>query len=40
MDLPNEILIHNEILGLKGGKGTLVATSPPISCRPRSAKRR
>ncbi len=28
MDLPNEILIHNEILGLKGGKGTLVAISP------------
>ena len=28
MDLPNEVLVHNEILGLKGGKGTLVAISP------------
>jgi hypothetical protein len=28
MDLPNEVLVHNEILGIKGGKGTLVAISP------------
>ena len=28
MDLPNEVLIHNEILGIKGGKGSLVAISP------------
>ncbi len=28
MDLPAEILIHNELLGIKGGKGTLVAVSP------------
>ncbi len=25
MDLPAKILIHNELLGLKGGKGVLVA---------------
>ena len=28
MDLPAKILIHNELLGIKGGKGTLVAISP------------
>ena len=28
MDLPNDILVHNETLGIKGGKGTLVAISP------------
>jgi len=28
MDLPTEVLIHNELLGIKGGKGTLVAISP------------
>ncbi len=28
MDLPTEIQIHNELLGIKGGKGTLVAVSP------------
>ncbi len=28
MDLPAEIQIHNELLGIKGGKGTLVAVSP------------
>ena len=27
MDLPAEVQIHNPILGLKGGKGTLVAVS-------------
>jgi hypothetical protein len=24
MELPAEVLIHNEILGIKGGKGTLL----------------
>ena len=28
MDLPAEIRIHNELLGIKGGQGTLVAVSP------------
>jgi len=28
MDLPADVLIHNPILGLKGGKGTLVMVSP------------
>ncbi len=28
MDLPARVLIHNELLGIKGGKGTLVAVSP------------
>ena len=28
MDLPAEIRIHNDLLGIKGGKGTLVAVSP------------
>lgn len=25
MDLPAQVLLHNEVLGLKGGKGTLIA---------------
>lgn len=28
MELPAEIMIHNELLGIKGGKGTLVAVNP------------
>jgi hypothetical protein len=28
MELPSEVLIHNEILGVKGGKGTLIQISP------------
>ncbi len=28
MDLPAEIQIHNQLLGIKGGKGTLVMVSP------------
>jgi hypothetical protein len=24
MELPAEVLIHNELLGIKGGKGTLI----------------
>jgi hypothetical protein len=28
MELPAEVLIHNEILGVKGGKGTLIQISP------------
>ena len=28
MDLPAEVLIHNQLLGLKGSKGVLVALSP------------
>ncbi len=28
MDLPAEIRIHNELLGIKGGGGTLVAVNP------------
>ena len=28
MDLPAEVQIHNDLLGIKGGKGTLVAVSP------------
>ena len=28
MDLPSEVLIHNETLGIKGSQGTLVAVSP------------
>ncbi len=27
MDLPAEVLLHNELLGIKGGKGSLVAVS-------------
>ena len=28
MDLPAEVQLHNELVGLKGGKATLVAVSP------------
>ena len=28
MELPNEVLIHNELLGIKGGKGTLLQVTP------------
>ena len=28
MDLPAEVLIHNDLLGIKGSQGTLVAVSP------------
>ncbi len=28
MDLPANVLIHNQLLGIKGGKGTLVAVNP------------
>ena len=28
MDLPTEIQIHNQLVGLKGGRGTLVAIHP------------
>lgn len=28
MDLPADVLLHNELLGIKGGKGTLVAVDP------------
>jgi hypothetical protein len=28
MELPAEVLVHNPILGLKGGKATLVRISP------------
>lgn len=27
MELPTEVLIHNEVLGIKGGKGTLLQVS-------------
>jgi hypothetical protein len=27
MELPAEVLIHNELLGVKGGKGTLLQVS-------------
>jgi hypothetical protein len=27
MELPAEVLIHNEILGIKGGRGTLLQVS-------------
>lgn len=27
MELPAEVLIHNELLGIKGGKGTLLQVS-------------
>jgi len=27
MELPAEVLIHNEILGVKGGRGTLIQIS-------------
>jgi hypothetical protein len=28
MELPAEVLIHNQILSVKGGKGTLITISP------------
>jgi hypothetical protein len=28
MELPADVLIHNEILGVKGGKGSLITISP------------
>ena len=28
MDIPMDVLIHNEALGMKGGKGTLLQVSP------------
>ncbi len=28
MDLPSEVRLHNTLLGLKGGKGTLIRVSP------------
>lgn len=28
MELPAEVLIHNEVLGVKGGKGTLLKINP------------
>jgi hypothetical protein len=28
MELPAEVLIHNETLGVKGGKGSLITVSP------------
>jgi hypothetical protein len=28
MDLPAEVLIHNQLLGAKGSRGTLLAVSP------------
>ena len=28
MDLPADVQIHNELLGIKGGKGTLIMVSP------------
>jgi hypothetical protein len=28
MELPAEVLIHNETLGVKGGKGTLLQVAP------------
>lgn len=28
MELPAEVLIHNELLGIKGGKGTLLQVTP------------
>jgi len=28
MELPAEVLIHNEQLGIKGGKGTLLKVNP------------
>lgn len=28
MELPAEIMIHNELMGMKGNKGTLLAISP------------
>lgn len=28
MELPAEVLIHNDLLGIKGGKGTLLQVTP------------
>jgi hypothetical protein len=28
MEIPGEVLIHNELLGLKGGRGTLLRVAP------------
>jgi hypothetical protein len=28
MELPAEVLIHNELLGVKGGRGTLLQVNP------------
>ncbi|MDX1998332.1 MAG: hypothetical protein SF066_11485 [Thermoanaerobaculia bacterium] len=28
MEVPAEVLIHNELLAMKGGRGTLLAVSP------------
>jgi hypothetical protein len=28
MEIPSEVLIHNELLGLKGGRGTLLQVIP------------
>ncbi len=28
MEIPNEVLIHNELLGLKGARGTLIRLAP------------
>ncbi len=37
MELPAEVLIHNELLGLKGGRGTLLRVSSSgyyeVNCR-------
>ncbi len=33
MELPAEVLIHNELLGIKGGKGTLLQVSPTAITR-------
>ena len=37
MELPAEVLIHNEILNLRGGEGTLITISPlgyyEVNCR-------
>ncbi|HEV8631244.1 MAG TPA: hypothetical protein VGV61_13080 [Thermoanaerobaculia bacterium] len=28
MEIPNEVLIHNELLGLKGARGTIIRIAP------------
>ena len=28
MDIPAEVLIHNDLLGMKGGRGRLLSVSP------------
>ena len=28
MDIPAEVLVHNDLLGMKGGRGRLLAVSP------------